>query len=155
VIAAGEYLHQTQAAGVTFHWTNDAQHLYAALAAETGGWVAVGLDPDGKMQGANYLFGYVQGGETSIQDMFGTRPAGPGSHPPDEQLGGSNDVLEYGGREEGGMTVIEFKIPLDSGDRYDKPLIPGTTYDIILAMGSSDDLESYHAARDYSQMTVD
>ena len=154
-IDEGEYAHAIEAAGVTFHWMNDAEHLYVALAADTGGWISVGFDPEGKMQGANFILGYVQDGQTFIQDMFGTKPAGPGSHPSDEDLGGSNDVLEYGGQEKGSLTVIEFKIPLDSGDRYDKPLRSGASYDLILAVGSSDDFDSYHAARDYGKMTLD
>lgn len=154
-ISEGEYAHQVEAAGVTLHWVNDGEHLYAALAAQTSGWVSVGFDPETGMQGANFVFGYVAGGQTIIEDMFGTRPSGPGSHPPDEQLGGKNDVLEFGGREEGGVTVIEFKVPLDSGDEYDKSLRPGSSYSIILAMGSSDDLQSYHSARGYAEITLD
>ncbi len=155
MIDEGEYPHQVEAAGVTLHWVNDAEHLFAALAAQTGGWVAVGFAPQARMQGANFVFGYVQNGQVTIEDMHGVRPAGTGSHPPDEQLGGRNDVVEYGGREEGGLTVVEFKIPLDSGDQYDKPLRPGSSYRIILAVGSSDDFESYHAARDYAEITID
>jgi hypothetical protein len=155
VISQGEYPHTVEAAGVTFHWVNDGENLYAAMAAETGGWVAVGFDPQSRMQGANYVFGYVQDGGTFIQDMFGTRPTGPGSHPPDEELGGTNDVLEYAGREEGGVTVVEFKIPLDSGDEYDKPLSAGASYSIILAWGSQDDFGAPHSARGSAEITLD
>ena len=155
VIGEGEYAHQVEAAGVTFYWSNDAEYLYGALSAQTSGWVSVGFDPESRMQGANYILGYVQGGQTVIEDMYGTRPSGPGSHPADVELGGRNDILEYGGREEGGVTAIEFKIPLDSGDEYDKPLRPGMSYGIILAMGPSDDLQSYHSARGYAEITLD
>jgi hypothetical protein len=155
VIDEGEYPHTVEAAGVVFHWANDDENLYAAMAAETGGWVAVGFDPEMRMQGANYVVGYVKDGEAFIQDMFGVKPAGLGSHPADVELGGSDDVLEYGGQEEGGRTVIEFKIPLDSGDPYDKPLSPGERYDLITAMGSGDDFDSLHIARGYGEITID
>ena len=155
VIGEGEYAHTTEAAGVTFHWTNDAEYLYAALSAETTGWVAVGFDPENRMQGANYIYGYVTNGAAFVEDMFGTSPAGPGSHPADEDLGGGNDVVEYAGSEQGGVTVIEFKVPLDSGDEYDKPMVPGQTYRINLAMGAADDLNSYHAGRGTSEITLD
>jgi hypothetical protein len=154
-IGEDEYAHQVEAAGVTLHWVNDGEYLYAALAAQTSGWVAVGFDPETKMQGANFIFGYVAGGQTTIEDMFGIRPFGPGSHPPDEQLGGGNDVLEFGGREEEGVTVIEFKMPLDSGDQYDKSLQPGSSYSVILATGSSDNPQLYHSARDYAEISID
>jgi len=105
------------------------------------------------MQGANFIFGYVQGGETSIADMYGTEPTA--MHPPDEELGGTNDIVAFGGREEGGTTTIEFQIPLDSGDANDKPLSPGSTYSVILARGTADEFLVYHAARGVSEITLD
>ena len=155
VVGEGEYPHMVEAAGVTFYWANDGENLHAAMAAETSGWVSVGFDPESRMQGANYVFGYVRDGQAFVADMFGTRPAGSGSHPPDEELGGSNDVLEYAGREEGGVTVIEFKIPLDSGDAYDKPLSAGASYTIIVARGSRDDFDASHNARGSAEITLD
>jgi hypothetical protein len=155
LVGAGEYPHMVEVAGVEFHWMNDGEDLYGALAAQTNGWVSVGFDPENQMQGANYIFGYVQDGTPVLQDMFGTQPRGRGSHPPDEQLGGTDDILEYAGSEQGDLTVIEFRIALDSGDEYDKPLSPGATYAIILARGRSDDSDSRHADRGQAQITLD
>lgn len=155
LIASGEYPHQTEAGGVMLYWSNDTQFLYAGLEAETRGWVAVGFDPESRMKGANYVFGYVKDGVAFAEDMFGTLPAGFDSHPPDEQLGGTTDLLEYGGVEMGGVTVIEFRIPLDSGDAYDKPLSVGATYTVLLAQGSADDPTSVHSARGASEITLD
>jgi hypothetical protein len=155
VIGDGEYAHSVEVAGVEFHWSNDDAHLYGAMAAETSGWVSVGFDPEQRMQGANYILGYVEGDQTVVEDMYGTKPTGRDSHPPDRDLGGTADVVEFGGREEGGVTVIEFKIPLDSGDQYDKPLSKGGTYNLIAASGRSDDLQSIHASRGLGQITLD
>jgi hypothetical protein len=155
VINEGEYAHQAEGAGVTLYWSNDAEFLYAGMSAQTTGWVAVGFDPQEAMLGANYIFGYVQDGTLFLEDMYGTKRAGTDSHPPDEQLGGANDILESAGREEGGVTVIEFKIPLDSGDAYDKPLAPGGSYVALLAIGGSDDFDSYHTERGGTQIALD
>jgi hypothetical protein len=154
-IEAGEYVRETQAAGVKLYWASDAEFLYAALEAETAGWLSIGIDPEARMQGANYVYGYVQNGQVSIEDMYGTKPAGPASHPPDIELGGTDDIIESAGREEGGKTVLEFKIPLDSGDEYDKALQPGSTYAVLLAWGGGDDLESYHGGRGVAEITLD
>jgi hypothetical protein len=143
-IGADEYAHQAESGVVTFYWSNDTEHLYAAVSAQTTGWVAVGFDPQVAMLGANYVFGYVQDGQLYIDDMYGMLRAGQGSHPPDVDLGGSNDIIESAGREEAGVTVIEFRIPLDSGDEYDKPLSPGSSYTALLAVGGSDEFQSYH-----------
>jgi hypothetical protein len=154
-IGADEYAHQAEGGGVTLYWSNDAEHLYAALSAPTTGWVAVGFDPQVAMLGANYVFGYVQDGQLYVEDMYGTLRSGQGSHPPDVDLGGRNDILESAGREEAGSTVIEFKIPLDSGDENDKPLLPGMSYRALLAYGSSDDFQSFHAERGSTEITLD
>lgn len=153
VISPDEYAHTTQAVGVTLHWVNDDEFLYAAVSAETPGWVAVGLDPENRMQGANFIFGFVQGDQTSIADMYGTEPTAV--HPFDEELGGTNDIVAYGGREEGGTTTIEFQIALDSGDAYDKPLSPGSTYPVLLAWGTVDEFQLYHGGRGVSEITLD
>ena len=155
VIDEGENAHQAETAGAVLYWSNDAEHLYAAISAQTTGWVAVAFDPQQAMMGANYVFGYVQDGELYLEDMYGTKPRGIDAHPPDEQLGGSNDILESAGREEAGRTVIEFKIPLDSGDPYDKPLVPGASYTALLAVGGADDFVSYHTERGATQITLD
>ncbi len=154
-VSQGEYAHQVAAGGVTFYWRNDAQFLYGALTAKTKGWVSVGFDPGDRMQAANYILGYVQDGQVLVYDMWGTRPTGSGSHPADESLGGKNDIVESGGSEQDGVTVIEFKIPLDSGDAYDKPLFSGKSYTVILAQGGRDGADSMHSDRGYARVGVE
>lgn len=154
-IGEGEYANLVEAGGVQFYWSNDAEFLYGALSARATGWVAVGFDPVNKMQGANYIFGYVKDGQTFIDDMFGIRPFGPGSHPADIDQGGSNDIVESGGSEAGGVTVIEFKIPLDSGDANDKPLRAGSSYKVILAWSNRDDFTSIHGGYGSAEINID
>lgn len=81
--------------------------------------MAIGIDPVVAVRGANFIFGYVSGGETFASDQFGT---GMFSHSPDTGNGGTDDIIEYAGTE---GTVFEFSIPLDSGDNMDKPLVLG------------------------------
>jgi hypothetical protein len=155
VISDGEYSGSAEAAGVTLAWRHDGEMLYAAISAPTEGWISVGFDPENRMQGANFIFGYVSDGAATLADMFGVAPAGAGSHPADEELGGTNDVQDWGGSEADGVTVIEFSIPLDSGDEYDRPLSPGSTYTVLLAFGPGDDLGSYHSARGATEITLE
>lgn len=155
VIGEGEYANTVEAGGVQFSWSTDAEFLYGALSAQATGWVAVGFDPQNKMQGANYIFGYVKDGQTFVEDMFGTRPIGANSHPPDTDLGGRNDIVESGGSEAGGVTVIEFKIPLDSGDTNDKPLRAGSSYKVILAWSNRDDFTSIHGGYGSAEINID
>jgi len=48
-----------------------------------------------------------------------------GPHPPDTQLGGTDDILASAGKFDNGYTTIEFKRKLDTGDKFDKPLSKG------------------------------
>jgi DOMON domain-containing protein len=138
-----EQYDEVVAEGITLQWRTDDEYLYVNIMAPTTGWVAVGFDPTNAMQDANIIIGYVDGsGEVFIRDDFGTSP---GSHASDESLGGDYNVMDHYGKEEEGITMLHFKIPLDSGDECDRPLIPGINYDIILAYGSADNYTGFHS----------
>jgi hypothetical protein len=138
---------------VTFRWRTDDTYLYGALSAYTLGWVGIGIEPENQMQGADFIFGYVHGGKAYVADMYGDQPSG--SHPPDTDLGGTDDIIDYGGRESDGLTVIEFMIPLDSEDEYDRALVSGQRYDVILAWGDQDSFDSYHVTRAWGEIILD
>jgi hypothetical protein len=154
VISEGEYAHETTIGDVNLWWSSDAEFLYLAMEAPTTGWVAVGIDPVNRMQGANYVFGAVVDGQAMIWDAFGTAPVG-NTHPPDEELGGTNDIVAYAGVEEDGVTRFEVQIPLDSGDEFDKLLEPGGTYAVIVAVGASDSFDARHTSRAVGSITLD
>jgi hypothetical protein len=94
------------------------------------------------MKDADMIFGWVTEREVIVLDLYSTGPYGP--HPPDTELDGSNDILEYGGKEGETNTVIEFKRKLNTGDVYDEPLSQGQTITIIWAMATSDSLNTQH-----------
>jgi len=62
--------------------------------------------------------------------------------PPDQQLGGTNDLIETGGSEASGFTIIELKRKLNTGDKYDKSFTKGQNINIIWGVGPSDSLDS-------------
>lgn len=130
--------------GIEFQWRTDDDFLYVNLYAPTTGWVSVGFDPSNQMADANIIIGYVNDmGETMIRDDYGTSAT---SHASDVSLGGTDDIdgdYVYGS-EVDGTTMLHFKIPLNSGDMYDKELVPGNTYTIILAYGSTDNFTGFH-----------
>ena len=128
--------------GITLQWRTDDEYLYINVEALTTGWVAVGFDPVNAMQDANIIIGYVDdSGDVFIRDDFGTSP---GSHASDESLGGMDNTDQHYGIEEENMTKLHFKIPLNSGDEYDKVLMPGNSYNVILAYGSADNFTGFH-----------
>ena len=154
VIGANEYDRTADFAFLRLWWRHDETYLYIAMEGDTTGWVSIGIDPQDGMQGANYLFGYVTDGEALLWDAYGTAPRGA-AHPPDEDLGGTNDIVAFAGVEEQGVTRFEIQIPLDSGDPYDRPLDPGKTYPIIVAIGAQDEYNAYHTNYARGELVLD
>ena len=144
VIGENEYPHSLTLAGGKFevYWRNDGEYIYMALKGETKGWVAIGFEPSYAMKDADMIIGWVQDGRVFIVDAYSTGAYGP--HPPDTKLGGTDDILEKAGREEGGYTVIEFKRKLNTGDKYDKVLTPGKEVNFIFAMADTDEFTAKH-----------
>ncbi len=124
--------------GITFSWkVNDTQDsLLVKLSATTVGMLLVGfdIDPLSGLQNANIITGYVVDTTVYIRDNVGT---GEEAYLPDTVYGGSDDVADKAGTENGG-TEITFTIPLDSGDPNDVVLEVGETYLIFLAWGNND-----------------
>jgi len=132
--------------GFDFQWKVEGEELHVQMAAVTTGWIALGFDPTKMMAGANIIIGYVSDGSVFLSDDYGS---GQVKHSPDEELGGEEHLSRIDGEEENGATRIRFTIPLNSGDSYDKPLVPGNTYKVIYAYGpnGSDDFGSYHSRK--------
>lgn len=143
----------TTAAGMDVQWMVDDDTITIRMSARTTGWVAVGFDPSQQMADANIIIGYVEDGEAVVSDDYGI---GRIRHGRDTENGGTDDLISYRGEEREGVTVIEFTIPLDSGDPMDKPLVPGNTYKVIVAHGpdGADDLGTYHATRGSFEMEL-
>ena len=143
------------AAGVTFNYrvTDEPQNLDCELICTTTGWIGVGFDPVNIMQGANFIIGYHNAGNTFIRDDFGTST---GTHASDTSLGGVNNVFNAASSEVNGVTTLSFKIPLNSGDVFDKNLLIGGTYNIILAHGANgaDSYTASHAEAGFASITI-
>ena len=144
VITAGEYAGRASYGDYEINWGSDGQYVCVGIRAKTSGWVAVGFQPEPLHRETDMVLGFVEDGKASVFDMFSAAELGPCSA--DGTLGGSDDVLEYGGREEGGYTVIEFKRLLSTGGDYDGELFSGAN-EIIWAYSLLDDPRQKHADR--------
>jgi hypothetical protein len=132
--------------GITLQWKPESTQLYVKVIAPTTGWVSVGFDPTQGMKDANIIIGFIRNDTVYVRDHYGS---GPTSHASDISAGGTDDVFEITGNETQDNTEISFKIPLDSGDSKDRPLIVGNSYNVILAFGhnGADNFDSYHKTR--------
>ncbi|MCE5259084.1 MAG: hypothetical protein LLG44_08515 [Chloroflexi bacterium] len=154
VVSSGEYTNDGTAGPMSIYWSNDDTYLYVALQANTTAWLAIGFGPERTHVGANIIIGAVANGGLELLDSYGTSERGA-FHTADTDLGGTNNIVASAGVYADGVTTIEFQIPLNSGDQYDKELQPGDTVNIILAVGSTSDLTSMHSYATFGTMTLD
>ena len=136
VAQSTEYQHSITEKKITFDWSVVGDQLAIRLSAPTTSWVSVGFNPSNKMKDANIVIGYVKKGEVKIVDDFGTAAT---QHKSDTKVGGTDNITVVGGTEEGGVTTIEFTMPLDSGDAKDGAIDPAADTKIILAHGEGRD----------------
>jgi len=151
IIKAREYHGSNNYGDYTIHWRSDEQYIYIGMSAKTNGWIAMAVQPGSRMKDADMLFGFVKDGKVKVQDLYSTGDFGP--HPADTELGGTDDILAFGGREEGGFTIIEFKRSLTTGDKYDISIQKGVNK-IIWAYGSNDTLTVKHSTRGYGEINL-
>jgi hypothetical protein len=151
VISSGEYTNTKTYDDFRLNWKIDEKYIYIGLNVKTSGWVALGIQPGSGMKNADMVLGFVSNDKATCYDQFSTGDFGP--HPPDTELGGTDDILEFGGKEIVGYTIIEFKRALDTGDRYDHPLLKGVNK-IIWAYGSDDQTGVKHSSRGYGELDL-
>ena len=151
VISAGEYTGSRNYGNYELYWTSDATYIYIGMKAKTSGWIALGLQLGFRMKDADMIMGNIKGGKVGVDDLFSTGDFGP--HLPDIQQGGVYNIIEFGGKEEGGYIVIEFKRALDTGDKYDRPFVKGVNK-IIWAYGSDSNTNMKHTSRGYGDIEL-
>lgn len=151
VITAEEYTKAKSFGDYEIQWSSDDEYIYIAMKAKTTGWVALGIQPGSMMKDADMLLGFVKDGKTTASDHFSTGSYGP--HSADIELGGTNDILEFGGQEKDGYTLIEFKRLLNTSDKYDIPVSNGINK-IIWSYGLDDQLTKKHTTRGYGEIDL-
>jgi hypothetical protein len=151
IIGIQEYSNDREYGNYSIYWLNDNQHVYVGIKAKTLGFVAFGIQPGSRMKDADMVLGFIEDGNVSVFDLFSTGDFGP--HPEDTQLGGINNILDYGGSEGDDFTIIEFKRELNTGDQFDIPLSKGLNK-IIWSFGSNDELEARHTSRGYGEINL-
>ncbi len=122
--------------------------LYIGLSAPGTGWLSIGFDPELRMRGANIIIAAMEEEGLTIEDHYGNSPT---SHRRDT----TDDIIQAAGAENAGTSVVEFAVPLDSGDDEDKALIAGSEVTIILAYHRTDDrLTTRHSERSTTSIRI-
>lgn len=135
--------------GMSVHWQNDLSTLYVGLVSPGTGWLSIGFGPERQMQGADIVIAAIEDGKLVIEDHYGNAPT---THRRDDV----DHVIQAAGSEAEGRSILEFAIPLASGDEQDVELEPGSDVVIILAYhGTNDRLTTLHTARSTASILLD
>jgi len=127
----------------TLFWGFLDEDIMIGIAANTTGWVSIGFDATEMMLDADMIIGGVDDqNRVYIFDSYSTGTTGP--HPADVDLGGIDNIIDFGGTETDGRTVIEFTRSANSTDLYDENIFQGQILDIIWGYSSSDEFSGYH-----------
>lgn len=134
--AMADYAHKLEAEDMTVSWSLDGDNIKFELSAKTTGWVAIGIDPEKAMLGADIIIGAVKKGKFKIQDHYADKKR---AHKTDKKLGGTDNVQDKGGSETDGVTTISFSRPLAAAEEYDKPIKADGITRIMIAYGTGRD----------------
>ncbi len=141
VISTNEY-YTTLNLGANFklHYMLNNSIIYMAMESAVTGYVSIGLGGDG-MNGADIYIGYYDT-QPHFQDNFGKSSV---AHSKDA----IQNVIGFGGSDDGTTTIMEFSRYLDTGDAAEDFVIPldtdiASTYAIH---DTNDDFTSTHTAR--------
>lgn len=151
LILEGEYARSLVDAqtGMTVTWHIHREILYVGLISPGTGWLSIGFEPTRQMQGANIIIAGIARDVLTIEDHYGDSPI---SHRKDAV----DHIIQAAGSEVDGQSVVEFAIPLDSGDDQDKALTAGARITIILAYHRSDDrLTARHSERSTTSIVLE
>jgi len=140
----GSYANTLILAGGNFRvsWTNTDDTISIGVKARTTGWLAIAFSPTLTKGRSDLIIGAVVGDQITLVDSFD--PGFSGGHPQDAVVGGTNDLYGITGSESGGVTTIEFKRRLNTGDSRDIPLVNGSN-PFIFAMGADDTMATEHS----------
>jgi hypothetical protein len=142
-----------RAIGMTFQWRFEGESLEIHVTSPGKGWIGVGFDPRNLMREADFILLYVADGQAVAADQYGSQLT---NHERDTALGGTDDVTVVSGSETDSGTEVTFRVPVNSGDEFDKVLTAGTEHTILLAYSEADDFETQHtpAARTKIKVTL-
>lgn len=150
-ISDNEYTRMQQIGNLQVFTRLDGDLISIAMRAKNNGYLALGIRPENKMQGADVIIGALSSSQAKITDDYATGAFGP--HPADVQLGGTDDILNPSGGNQNGWTVFEFRRKLSTGDSRDKDLAPGDN-PVLWSIGGSADTTIHHNNRGYATLNL-
>ena len=144
IISPGEYASSVSSDDglFTLHWQTTDELVVFGIEGQAQGWLSLGMNPTERMKDADIILGARKEPAMVLYDMYSTGVYGP--HPPDNTLGGTDNLLERAGMYQDGVITLECSRLLVTGDSYDTVLIPGEEVSILWASATSPDYKDKH-----------
>ena len=130
--------------GMAVSWHFDDTNIHFEMSAPTSGWVTIGFNEASGIKYSYLLMGNVVNGKAYVVEHFSQSP---GNYSPIENLGGTVQVWNISGQEEKGSTTIEFTLPIGRPTAYQKELLKGKKYHMIMAYSVDDDFQHHSIMR--------
>ncbi len=137
--------------GMTVQWKEEGGRIQFELQAPTEGWVTIGFDDDDSIQGAYLIMGRVINGRPEVVEHF---TSSPGMYRPIAELGGEILVAHVGGKESSQTTTISFSLPIGTATEYQRALLRGQSYFLIMAYSRDDDFQHHSMMRTAIQINL-
>lgn len=149
IISDNEYTRHQKIGQIDVFTRVNGDTVMMALRAETKGYIALGIDPEDKMKGADILMCSVKEDKVSLVEMYSTGVFGP--HPPKQDSAAI--VGTVNGSYQDGVLVIEFARKMNPGGPQDKALRIGENK-VIWAVGDNNDVIQKHSQRGYGTLVL-
>jgi len=121
--------------GFRMTWSIQGKYINITMSAPTQSYVSVGFNVIPRMDGADYVVGWVDDNQKGILlDQYSPDTAMPKD---DSRLSGRNDVqLLAASRTKEGVSIT-FSRLLDTGDKYDRPITNASNFHLLWAFGGT------------------
>lgn len=127
---------------VSWHFENE--RIYFEMSAPTDGWVTIGFNAQSETTGAYLLMGNIINGKVNVVEHF---TESPGNYSPITKLGAESQVDNIEGIEKNNNTLINFSLPKKAFSKYQKDLLEGNEYTMIIAFSREDDFQHHSMMR--------
>jgi hypothetical protein len=137
--------------GMELSYSCDTAYLHLNLSAPTRGWLAIGFNDRPGIEGTYLLMARVQDGRAEVVAHYTIRP---GNYQSLVSLGETEQCTLVSGSEVGNRSLVSFSLPLNRVGKYQKALVPGNPYHLILAYSRDDDFQHHSTMRTSLKFTL-
>ena len=127
---------------VSWYYNND--RIYFKMIAPTDGWVTIGFNTSTSTTGAYLLMGHIINGNVAVVEHYTTSP---GNYSAITKFGAMAQVADVSGQQKGQRTTIEFSLPVMASGKYQRDLIEGLSYTMLIAYSQEDNFQHHSIMR--------